>query len=86
MASEVVEASGHLIDSGLLNGIFDTVIRHNASFEVMPCSAPGTSGMSGVAPVAQVEPWRQLAVQQHTAVIDPTVVVQTGAGCSSHNR
>ena len=35
MASEVVEASGHLIDSGLLNGIFDTVIRHNASFEVM---------------------------------------------------
>ena len=35
MASEVVEASGHLIDSGLLNGIFDTVIRHNASFEVI---------------------------------------------------
>ena len=35
MASEVVEASGHLIDSGILNGIFDTVIRHNASFEVM---------------------------------------------------
>ena len=35
MASEVVEASGHLIDSGLLNGIFDTVIRHSASFEVM---------------------------------------------------
>jgi lysine-ketoglutarate reductase/saccharopine dehydrogenase-like protein (TIGR00300 family) len=35
VASEVVEASGHLIDSGLLNGIFDTVIRHSASFEVM---------------------------------------------------
>ncbi len=35
MASEVVEASGHLIDSGLLNGIFDTVIRHSASFEVV---------------------------------------------------
>ena len=35
MASEVVEASGHLIDSGILNGIFDTVIRHNASFEVL---------------------------------------------------
>jgi hypothetical protein len=33
--SEVVEASGHLIDSGILNGIFDTVIRHDASFEVM---------------------------------------------------
>ena len=35
MASEVVEASGHLIDSGILNGIFDTVIRHDASFEVL---------------------------------------------------
>ena len=35
MASEVVEASGHLIDSGILNGIFDTVIRHHASFEVI---------------------------------------------------
>jgi lysine-ketoglutarate reductase/saccharopine dehydrogenase-like protein (TIGR00300 family) len=35
MASEVVEAAGHLIDSGLLNGIFDTVIRHGASFEVL---------------------------------------------------
>jgi hypothetical protein len=33
--SEVVEASGHLIDSGILNGIFDTVIRHDASFEVL---------------------------------------------------
>jgi lysine-ketoglutarate reductase/saccharopine dehydrogenase-like protein (TIGR00300 family) len=35
MASEVVEASGHLIDSGILNGIFDTVIHHGASFEVI---------------------------------------------------
>jgi lysine-ketoglutarate reductase/saccharopine dehydrogenase-like protein (TIGR00300 family) len=35
VASEVVEASGHLIDSGILNSIFDTVIRHNASFEVV---------------------------------------------------
>ena len=35
MPSEVVEASGHLIDSGILNGIFDTVIRHGASFEVL---------------------------------------------------
>ncbi len=35
MASEVVEASGHLIDSGLLNGIFDTVIRHGGTFEVL---------------------------------------------------
>src|SRR5579862_9273687 len=35
MASEVVEAVGHLIDSGLLNGIFDTVIRHGGNFEVL---------------------------------------------------
>src|SRR6266566_4112254 len=34
-ASEVVEASGHLIDSGILNAIFDTVIRHGATFEVL---------------------------------------------------
>jgi lysine-ketoglutarate reductase/saccharopine dehydrogenase-like protein (TIGR00300 family) len=30
----VVEASGHLIDSGLLNTIFDTVIANEGSFEV----------------------------------------------------
>ncbi len=34
-ASEVIEAAGHLIDSGILNGIFDTVVRHGASFEVL---------------------------------------------------
>ena len=34
-STEVVEAAGHLIDSGLLNTIFDTVIRHGAQFEVL---------------------------------------------------
>ena len=43
MASEVVEASGHLIDSGLLNGIFDTVIRHGGSFEVLRFSIGRTN-------------------------------------------
>jgi len=33
--SEVVEAEGHLIDSQLLNLIFDAVIRNGASFEVL---------------------------------------------------
>jgi lysine-ketoglutarate reductase/saccharopine dehydrogenase-like protein (TIGR00300 family) len=33
--TEVVEAEGHLIDSQLLNVIFDTVIKRNASFEVL---------------------------------------------------
>ena len=32
--SEIVEAEGHLIDSQLLNLIFDAVIRNGASFEV----------------------------------------------------
>jgi len=33
--SEVVEAEGHLIDSQLLNLMFDTVVRHDAAFEVL---------------------------------------------------
>jgi lysine-ketoglutarate reductase/saccharopine dehydrogenase-like protein (TIGR00300 family) len=33
--SEVVEAEGHLIDSQLLNLMFDTVVRHDATFEVL---------------------------------------------------
>src|SRR4029077_12588838 len=33
--TEVVEAEGHLIDSQLLNLIFDTVIKGDASFEVL---------------------------------------------------
>jgi lysine-ketoglutarate reductase/saccharopine dehydrogenase-like protein (TIGR00300 family) len=33
--SEVVEAEGHLIDSQLLNAMFDTVVRHDGSFEVL---------------------------------------------------
>jgi lysine-ketoglutarate reductase/saccharopine dehydrogenase-like protein (TIGR00300 family) len=32
--SELVEASGHLVDSGILNAIFDAVIRHGGAFEV----------------------------------------------------
>src|SRR5262247_4076124 len=32
---EIVEAEGHLIDSQLLNVMFDTVVRHDASFEVL---------------------------------------------------
>src|SRR5215467_7565788 len=47
-ASEVVEASGHLIDSGLLNGIFDTVIRHGAAFEVLRFSIGRTNAEPSV--------------------------------------
>jgi lysine-ketoglutarate reductase/saccharopine dehydrogenase-like protein (TIGR00300 family) len=35
LASEVVEAEGHLIDSQLLNVMFDTVVRHDSAFEVL---------------------------------------------------
>ncbi len=33
--NEIVEAEGHLIDSQLLNAMFDTVVRHDAAFEVL---------------------------------------------------
>ena len=35
MASETIEAEGHLIDSGLLSAIFDKIIEHKASYEVL---------------------------------------------------
>jgi lysine-ketoglutarate reductase/saccharopine dehydrogenase-like protein (TIGR00300 family) len=35
MLTEVVEAEGHLIDSQLLNAMFDTVVRNDAAFEVL---------------------------------------------------
>ncbi|HEX4346193.1 MAG TPA: TIGR00300 family protein, partial [Vicinamibacterales bacterium] len=36
--SEVVEAEGHLIDSQILNTVFDTVVRRDASFDVLKFS------------------------------------------------
>lgn len=33
--SEIVETEGHLIDSRLMTEIFDAVVRHGASFEVL---------------------------------------------------
>ena len=33
--SEVVEAEGHLIDSQILNAVFDTVVKSNATFDVL---------------------------------------------------
>src|SRR4051812_20600795 len=35
VVSEVVEAEGHLIDSQILNVVFDTVVKHSASFDVL---------------------------------------------------
>src|SRR6185295_3219613 len=33
--SEVVEAEGHLIDSQILNSVFDAVVKHSAAFDVL---------------------------------------------------
>jgi len=35
VTSEIVEAEGHLIDSQLLNLMFDTIVRHESAFEVL---------------------------------------------------
>ena len=35
MVEEIVETEGHLIDSRLMTGIFDAVVKHGGSFEVM---------------------------------------------------
>ena len=35
LATEIVEAEGHLIDSQLMNAMFDTVVRHDAAFDVL---------------------------------------------------
>ena len=34
-ASDTIEAEGHLIDSGLLSAIFDKIIEHKASYEIL---------------------------------------------------
>jgi lysine-ketoglutarate reductase/saccharopine dehydrogenase-like protein (TIGR00300 family) len=34
-ASDTIEAQGHLIDSGLLSSIFDKIIEHRASYEIL---------------------------------------------------
>src|SRR5215510_3981219 len=34
-ASDTIEASGHLIDSGLLSAIFDKIIEQKASYEIL---------------------------------------------------
>lgn len=58
--SEVVEAEGHLIDSQILNVVFDTVVKHAASFDVLKFDIgrsndePSSIAMRISAPTAQV--------------------------------
>jgi lysine-ketoglutarate reductase/saccharopine dehydrogenase-like protein (TIGR00300 family) len=57
--SEVVEAEGHLIDSQILNVVFDTVVKHSASFDVLKFNIgrsndePSSISMRISAPTAQ---------------------------------
>jgi lysine-ketoglutarate reductase/saccharopine dehydrogenase-like protein (TIGR00300 family) len=58
--SEVVEAEGHLIDSQILNVVFDTVVKHAATFDVLKFDIgrsndePSSIAMRISAPSAQV--------------------------------
>jgi lysine-ketoglutarate reductase/saccharopine dehydrogenase-like protein (TIGR00300 family) len=58
--SEVVEAEGHLIDSQILNVVFDTVVKHTASFDVLKFNIgrsndePSSISMRISAPTEQV--------------------------------
>src|SRR5262245_48728519 len=58
--SEVVEAEGHLIDSQILNVVFDTVVKGNASFDVLKFDIgrsndePSSIAMRISAPTAQI--------------------------------
>jgi len=58
--SEVVEAEGHLIDSQILNTVFDTVVKSNATFEVLKFDigrsndAPSFLSMRISAPTEQI--------------------------------
>src|SRR3954471_3217832 len=58
--SEIVEAEGHLIDSQILNVVFDTVVKHSASFDVLKFDIgrsndePSSIAMRISAPTGQV--------------------------------
>jgi lysine-ketoglutarate reductase/saccharopine dehydrogenase-like protein (TIGR00300 family) len=58
--SEVVEAEGHLIDSQILNVVFDTVVKRSASFDVLTFNIgrsneePSSISMRISAPSSQV--------------------------------
>jgi lysine-ketoglutarate reductase/saccharopine dehydrogenase-like protein (TIGR00300 family) len=83
--SEVVEAEGHLIDSQILNVVFDTVVKHNASFNVLRFDIgrsneePSSISMRISAPTGQVlgEVLEELVAlgcrlaDQHDALVRP---------------
>ena len=72
-ASDTIEAQGHLIDSGLLSAIFDKIIEHKASYEILKFDIGRTND-----DVSEIE-MRITAPEQ--AVLDDLLQQLTTFGC-----
>ena len=72
-ASDTIEAQGHLIDSGLLSAIFDKIIEHKASYEILKFDIGRTND-----DVSELE-MRITAAEQ--SVLDDLLQQLTGFGC-----
>jgi arginine dihydrolase len=72
-ASDTIEAQGHLIDSGLLSAIFDKIIEHKASYEILKFDIGRTND-----DVSQIE-MRITAAEQ--PILDDLLQQLTTFGC-----
>ena len=72
-ASDTIEAQGHLIDSGLLSAIFDKIIEHKASYEILKFDIGRTND-----DVSQIE-MRITAAEQ--PILDDLLQLLTTFGC-----
>ena len=54
-ATEIVEAEGHLVDSQLLNSIFDKVIERGSKFEVLQFDIGRTNDEISITELYRVE-------------------------------
>jgi lysine-ketoglutarate reductase/saccharopine dehydrogenase-like protein (TIGR00300 family) len=84
-ATDTVEAEGHLIDSGLLSGIFDKIIEQKASYEIlhfdigrtnddvsrieMRITAPDAAALDEL--LQQLTTFGCHALREHNAVVKP---------------
>src|SRR3954462_10447749 len=72
--SEVVEAQGHLIDSHIMERIFDSVVELGGSFEVEHfCIGPTTSDASSL---------RLRVTAPSAAAMEPMMPQLLGLGCA----
>jgi len=72
-ATEVVEAEGHLIDSQLLNAMFDTVVRHDGAFEVLEFRIGRTNDEASFVSMRVTAP--------AASVLDELLAELVGLGC-----